>query len=71
LRSFSIRTAILLSAALLAACHGSRTPIDGRAPIIIISIDTLRSDHLPDRLRIRTNAESGRQIATRFRFEVG
>jgi arylsulfatase A-like enzyme/Tfp pilus assembly protein PilF len=47
LRPLSIRTAILLGAALLAACHGSRTPIDGRAPIIIISIDTLRSDHLP------------------------
>jgi arylsulfatase A-like enzyme/Tfp pilus assembly protein PilF len=47
LRSLSIRSAILLGAALLAACHGSRTPIDGRAPIIIISIDTLRSDHLP------------------------
>ena len=31
----------------LLACHGSRGPIDGRAPIIIISIDTLRSDHLP------------------------
>ena len=46
LRSFSIRTAILLGAALLVACHGSRIPIDGRAPIII-SIDTLRSDHLP------------------------
>src|SRR4051794_20697697 len=46
-RSFSLRTAILLGAALLAACHGSRNPIDGRAPIIIISIDTLRSDHLP------------------------
>ncbi|MGA8810782.1 MAG: sulfatase-like hydrolase/transferase [Thermoanaerobaculia bacterium] len=47
MRSFSIRTAILLGASLLAACHGSRTPIDGHAPIIIISIDTLRSDHLP------------------------
>jgi len=31
----------------LFACHGSRGSIDGRAPIIIISIDTLRSDHLP------------------------
>jgi arylsulfatase A-like enzyme/Tfp pilus assembly protein PilF len=46
-RSFSIRTAILLGAALLAACHGSRNPIDAHSPIIIISIDTLRSDHLP------------------------
>jgi arylsulfatase A-like enzyme/Tfp pilus assembly protein PilF len=38
---------VLLGAALLAACHGSRGAIDGKAPIIIISIDTLRSDHLP------------------------
>jgi predicted AlkP superfamily pyrophosphatase or phosphodiesterase len=45
-RSFFLRTAIVLGAALLAACHGSQT-IDPRAPIIIISIDTLRSDHLP------------------------
>jgi choline-sulfatase len=45
--SLSLRTAILLGAALLAACHGSRNPIDAHAPIIIISIDTLRSDHLP------------------------
>jgi choline-sulfatase len=44
-RSLFIRTAILLGAALLAAC--SRSPIDSREPIIIISIDTLRSDHLP------------------------
>jgi arylsulfatase A-like enzyme/Tfp pilus assembly protein PilF len=46
-RSLSIRTAILLGAALLAACHGSRGAVDAHAPIIIISIDTLRSDHLP------------------------
>ena len=44
-RSSFIRTAILLGAALVAGC--SRSPIDSRAPIIIISIDTLRSDHLP------------------------
>jgi len=41
------RAAIIVSAALFAACHGSRGAVDGRAPIIIISIDTLRSDHLP------------------------
>jgi arylsulfatase A-like enzyme/cytochrome c-type biogenesis protein CcmH/NrfG len=46
-RSLFSRTAIVLGAALLAACHGSRGAIDSRAPIIIISIDTLRSDHLP------------------------
>jgi len=46
-RSLFARTAIILGAALLAACHGSRGGIDGNAPIIIISIDTLRSDHLP------------------------
>ncbi|HXH38182.1 MAG TPA: sulfatase-like hydrolase/transferase [Thermoanaerobaculia bacterium] len=46
-RSLVSRTAIIIGAALLAACHGSRGAVDGRAPIIIISIDTLRSDHLP------------------------
>jgi choline-sulfatase len=46
-RSLFSRTAIILGATLLAACHGSRGGIDSSAPIIIISIDTLRSDHLP------------------------
>ncbi len=46
-RSFFIRTAIILGALSLAGCHGSGGAVDGRAPIIIISIDTLRSDHLP------------------------
>jgi len=50
----------------LLGCHGSRGSIDGRAPIIIISIDTLRSDHLP--------AYGYRKVATpaidRFRVDA-
>ncbi len=46
-RSFFTRTIVLLSLVVLAACHGSRSAVDVKAPIIIISIDTLRSDHLP------------------------
>jgi arylsulfatase A-like enzyme/Tfp pilus assembly protein PilF len=45
-RPLFILTAILIGAALLAGCHRSGR-VDGHAPIIIISIDTLRSDHLP------------------------
>jgi arylsulfatase A-like enzyme/Tfp pilus assembly protein PilF len=46
-RSLCTRTIVLLGAAFLACCHGSRDAVDVKAPIIIISIDTLRSDHLP------------------------
>lgn len=44
---FTLHSSLFTAAALLAACHGSRGTIDPKAPIIIISIDTLRSDHLP------------------------
>lgn len=38
---------IVIVVALLAASCGRRAAIDTKAPIILISIDTLRSDHLP------------------------
>jgi choline-sulfatase len=43
----AVRTTVTaLTAALLAGCGGDRDTFD-QAPVILISIDTLRSDHLP------------------------
>ena len=40
-------TAIVVIAVLAAACHGRITAPSRTTPVILISIDTLRSDHLP------------------------
>ncbi|MGZ4808971.1 MAG: sulfatase-like hydrolase/transferase, partial [Thermoanaerobaculia bacterium] len=37
----------LFAIALLAGCHGSAVKPSNKTPVILISIDTLRSDHLP------------------------
>ncbi|HEX3071755.1 MAG TPA: sulfatase-like hydrolase/transferase, partial [Thermoanaerobaculia bacterium] len=43
-----MRAVLLLSLALIAGTSCERNPkVDERPPVIIISIDTLRSDHLP------------------------
>ncbi len=41
--------AVVLAAALFTGCRGERAggPIAPRAPVVLISIDTLRADHLP------------------------
>jgi choline-sulfatase len=41
-----VRKCALLLALIAAACHPSREPVRD-APVILISVDTLRSDHLP------------------------
>lgn len=47
-RSFLARTMLLtVVAAIASGCHRSTESIEKNAPIILISIDTLRSDHLP------------------------
>jgi tetratricopeptide (TPR) repeat protein len=39
--------AVLAAAGFLAACHGRSVKPSNRTPVILISVDTLRSDHLP------------------------
>lgn len=46
MRALTAASALLLSLCALAGCGGDRTSFE-EAPIILISIDTLRSDHLP------------------------
>src|SRR6266550_1201926 len=48
-RSFATlrMTAIVIVAVLVAACRGRITAPSNTTPVILISIDTLRSDHLP------------------------
>src|SRR5881409_4344418 len=46
-RRFFVRRLLLLLAAAAIACHRGQATFSNRTPVILISIDTLRSDHLP------------------------
>ena len=46
-RRFFVRRLLLLLAAAAIACNRGHAKPSNRTPVILISIDTLRSDHLP------------------------